>query len=162
MNFVYIGELVNTHGLKGEVKIISDFKEKDKVFKVGNKIYTGINYDCLEITSYRRHQNYDMVTFKGINDINDVLKYKGSNAYINREEYKFDGYLYEDIIGLDVIIDNKKYGVVDTFLFSTAHPIIVIKDKDNNKHFVPYIDEYVKEINLEKHEILIEVIDGLL
>ena len=49
MNFVYIGELVNTHGLKGEVKIISDFKEKDKVFKVGNKIYTGINYDCLEI-----------------------------------------------------------------------------------------------------------------
>ena len=37
MDFVYIGELVNTHGLKGEVKIISDFKEKDKVFKVGNK-----------------------------------------------------------------------------------------------------------------------------
>ena len=73
MNFVYIGELVNTHGLKGEVKIISDFKEKDKVFKVGNKIYTGINYDCLEITSYRRHQNYDMVTFKGLDKIEDVV-----------------------------------------------------------------------------------------
>ena len=136
------------------------FKYKKDVFKVGNILY--VDDDKLEINSYRVHKNFDMVTFKGINDINDVLKYKGSNAYINREEYKFDGYLYEDIIGLDVIIDNKKYGVVDTFLFSTAHPIIVIKDKDNNKHFVPYIDEYVKEINLEKHEILIEVIDGLL
>lgn len=160
MELIKVGKIVNTHGIKGEIRIISDFKYKKDVFKVGNILY--VDDDKLEINSYRVHKNFDMVTFKGINDINDVLKYKGSNAYINREEYKFDGYLYEDIIGLDVIIDNEKYGVVDTFLFSTAHPIIVIKDKDNNKHFVPYIDEYVKEINLEKHEILIEVIDGLL
>ena len=74
MELIKIGKIVNTHGIKGEIRIISDFKYKKDVFKVGNILY--VDDDKLEINSYRVHKNFDMVTFNGINDINEVLKYK--------------------------------------------------------------------------------------
>ena len=84
MNFITVGKIVNTHGIKGELRILSSLSEQEKkaIFQVGSHlIIDGISY---EITSYRRHKNYDMVKFKGINYINDVLKYKGKKVYVLR------------------------------------------------------------------------------
>ncbi|MEG0909825.1 MAG: ribosome maturation factor RimM [Bacilli bacterium] len=161
MNLIHIGTIVNTHGIKGEVRIISDFRYKNQVFKKGNFLYAGIDKDHLEINSYRVHKNYDMITFKGINDINEVLMYKGDDVFIDRDVYKFDGILYEDIIGLKVIVDGVNIGVVESLMKSSAHPILVINTGDK-KHLVPYIDEFVKNVDLEKLEITIKVIDGLI
>ena len=82
MEYIYIGDIVNTHGIKGEVRIISDFKFKDQVFKKGIKVYVGRFKDELIINSYRTHKIYDMVTFEGINNINDVIIYKGIDILI--------------------------------------------------------------------------------
>ena len=161
MNLIYIGDIVNTHGIKGEVRILSDFKYKKDVFKKGNYIYVGYDKDKLKLNSYRVHKNFDMVTFEGINDINDVLMYKGDHVYINREEFQFDGILYEDVIGLDVIVDGNKIGTIESIMKSSAHPILVI-ETTNKKHLVPFIDEFVKNVDLDKKEVIIEVIDGLI
>ncbi|MBR6113006.1 MAG: 16S rRNA processing protein RimM [Bacilli bacterium] len=161
MNYLFIGDIVNTHGIKGEVRIISDFKFKEDVFKVGNYLYVGPYKDKLEITSYRVHKNYDMVTFKGINDINEVLKYKGKKVYIIKEEYKFDGFLDEDIIGLDAYVKDKKIGVVTDILKSHAHPILDIEN-DGTHSFVPFIDEFVLNVDLESKRIDLEVLEGMI
>ena len=161
MNYLFIGDIVNTHGIKGEVRIISDFKFKEEVFKVGNYLYVGPYKDKLEITSYRVHKNYDMVTFKGINDINEVLKYKGKKVYIIKEEYKFDGFLDEDIIGLDAYVKDKKIGVVTDILKSHAHPILDIEN-DGIHSFVPFIDEFVLNVDLESKRIDLEVLEGMI
>ena len=161
MNYLFIGEIVNTHGIKGEVRIISDFKFKEDVFKVGNKLYVGPYKDELEITSYRVHKNYDMVTFKGINDINEVLRYKGKKVYIIREEYKFDGFLDEDIIGLDAYVKDKKIGVVSDIIKSHAHPILDI-ESDSKHNYVPFIDEFVLNVDLDNKRIDLEVIEGMI
>ena len=63
-------------------------------FKPNNILY--INGDKLKIKTYRKHKNYDMVTFEGYNDINEVLKFKGQKVYINKEQYTFPGPLNED------------------------------------------------------------------
>ena len=159
MKYVYIGELVNTHGLKGEVRIISDFKEKKKVFKVGNKLYTGLNYDELEITSYRKHQNYDMVTFKGLTKIEDVIIYKGDSVYVNRDDFDF-GIINEDLIGLEVY-GNDYIGKVDSIINNNAHEIIVTINEES-KQYIPYIDEFIKNIDLENKRIDINEIEGLI
>ena len=71
MEEIYIGKVVNTHGIKGEIRILSDFLYKEKAFKVGtNLLIDGISY---QITSYRRHKNFEMVTLDGYSNINDVL-----------------------------------------------------------------------------------------
>lgn len=156
---IHIGKLVNTHALKGEVKIISDFKYKLDVFKKGNNLYVG--KDKLEINSYRHHKIYDMVTFKGINSIDEVLKYKGEEVYIDRNEYTFDGILDEDIIGMEVYADNKLIGSVTEILKNKVHSILVI-EKNGNTNMVPYVDEFIKNIDLENKKIEINVIEGLI
>lgn len=156
---IHIGKLVNTHGLKGEIKIISDFKYKLDVFKKGNNIYIG--EDKLEINSYRPHQIYDMLTFKGINSIDDVLKYKGMEVYIERSEYEFDGILDEDIIGMEVYTGNKLIGKVTEIFKNKVHSILVI-EKNGNINMVPYVDEFIKNIDLENKKIEINIIEGLI
>lgn len=157
MNLVYIGKLVNTHGLKGEVRIISDFKFKDAVFKKYNNIY--INNDKYTINSYRKHKMFDMITLEGINDIGDALNLKGNNIYIDKNEYIFNGYLDEDLIGLEVY-DNDIYKgkIIDIYKTSTNDLLVI---EGNKKHMVPNIDEFIKNVDLENNKIYINYIKGL-
>ncbi len=158
MDFLYLGKIVNTHGIKGEIRILSDFKYKEQVFKKGNSIYIGKDKIKEVLNSYRVHKNYDMVTLEGINDINDVLKYKGMNVYIDRNEYKFEGIIYEDLIGMKVLSDSKEIGVIEEVLNSSAHPII----KLDNGVMIPFIDEFILNVDLAKKEVKVKLIDGLM
>ena len=157
MDLIYIGKLVNTHGLKGEVRLISGFKYKDEVFKINNYIY--INNNKYTINSYRYHKIYDMITLENINSIESAEELKGFNAYINRKDYQFDGYLNEDLIGLEVNDKNKLKGKVVDILKTSTNDLLVIDGI--KKHMVPNIPECVKEVDLENKKIYIEYIRGL-
>ena len=80
MDYIYIGKIVNTHGIKGELRIKSDFERKNIVFRPGFVLYIGKGYVPEKISSYRKHKDYDMVTFEGYNNINQVLNYKQRNV----------------------------------------------------------------------------------
>ncbi len=160
MEFRYIGDLVNTHGIKGEVRIISDIKFKKEIFTPGRILYIGSNKEPQIIEKYRVHKIYDMVTFKGINDINDVLIYKGDAVYINKDDVQVSGYFDEDLIGLDVIFNNRCIGKVDSILKSKAHDIISVIG--TNKCLIPNVSEYVKKIDLDKGIINVENVEGLI
>jgi tRNA G18 (ribose-2'-O)-methylase SpoU len=69
MKYVLIGKIVNTHGLKGEVRILSSFKYKDRVFKPDMNIYIGKNKINEVINSYRHHKIFEMITMNGYNNI---------------------------------------------------------------------------------------------
>lgn len=157
MEYLYLGKIVNTHGIKGEIRILSDFKYKSDVFKIGNNIYIGKDKTKETINSYRIHKSYDMITLKGINDINDVLKYKGMDAYINREEFHFDGIVYEDLIGMKVYSNDKLIGKVDEVIKSHAHPIIKV-----GKSMIPFIDEFILNVDNDNKRIDINEIEGLI
>ena len=98
-NYVYIGKIVNTHGIKGELRILSDFDKKELVFKNNFNIYIGPSYIKETINTYRVHKEYDMVTLIGYDNINEVLKYKGLNVYINRDDLNLDNndYIMSDL-----------------------------------------------------------------
>jgi len=157
MNLIYIGKLVNTHGLKGEVRIISDFKYKDNVFKINNNLY--INNKKYNIKSYRKHKIYDMVNLLGIDNIDDALLLKNSNVYIDKDEYKFDGYLDEEIIGLDVYDDLDYKGKVVDIYNAGYNDILVVEGK--KRHMIPYRDEFIDKIDIVNKKIFISYIKGL-
>ena len=154
---LYIGKVAGTHGIKGEIKIISDFKYKDLVFVPGNHLY--IDDDNLVINSHRIHKNYDMVTFENINDINDVLKYKGKEVYIDRSEYVFPDLLNEDLIGALVYDNGEPIGVLSAVRKNVNQELLVIK-KDDKEYLVPNVEAFVK--NKSKDRIDINAIEGLL
>ena len=155
---ICIGKIVNTHGLKGEVKIISDFKYKNLVFKKNFVFY--VNNEKLIVKSYRKHKMFDMVTFDLIDDINNVLKYKGKDIYINREDIKEKIILNEDYIGLEVYSD-RYIGIVEEIMKNPAHDILVVNN--NGKiNLIPNIEEFVKSVDVDNKKIIINEIEGLI
>ena len=162
MKYVLIGRLVNTHGLKGEVRILSSFKYKDRVFKNGMKIYIGKDKICEKITGYRYHKIFDMITMEGYNDINQVLKYKGDYVFVNKDDIILleNEYLDEDIVGLSVYVDDRLLGVVKKIEKHSVNEILVVKNDEKN-YLVPYNFDIILSIDLEKREMKVKNIVGL-
>ena len=137
---LYIGDLVNTHGIKGEVRIISFFKYKDIVFKPNNILY--VKDKKLKIKTYRKHKQFDMVTFEGFTNINEVLKFKGSKVYIQKNEYNFPGPLNEELYGKKVYNQGKLLGTLDKIIDNGIQEILVVKGE--KEYLIPFVDEFVK------------------
>ena len=162
MKYVLIGKLVNTHGLKGEVRILSDFRYKDRVFIPNMKIYIGKEKKEETISTYRHHKIFEMITMESYNDINEVLKYKGEYVFINREDLvlKENEYLDTDLINLNVYIDNKLIGQVKKIEKYSKNELFVVKGQEKD-YLIPYNFDIIK-ISLKEKRIDVENINGLI
>jgi len=163
MKYLHIGKIVNTHGIKGEIRILSKFKFKEKVFKKDMTIYIGENKIKETINTYRPHKNFDMITMYGYDNINQILKYKGSNVYINEEELKLkeDEYLDSQLIDIDVIVSDKKVGKVVRIERYTTNNLIVVNNGVKD-FLIPFVHDIIINIDLKRKEIIIKDIKGLL
>lgn len=153
---VLVGKYVKTHGIKGEIKVRSNFLYKDRIFQTGKKVF--LKDQEFTIKDYRKHQEYDMLTFEGINDINQILSLKGNFLYANREDLglKQEEYLDSDLIGLDLYQNNILVGKVRDIAFITKNKKLLVI----NSHYVPF--ELIKKVDLKNKRIDIEEVLGLL
>ncbi len=150
MKYIFIGRIVNTHALKGEVRIVSDFEFKDRIFKENTLLYIGENKDKEIIETYRKHKQFDMVKFKGIDYINDVLKYKGSKVYIDESilNLKDNEILISELINMDVYNDNKYVGKITEYRSDNGNNMLRV----NNK-LIPYNKDFITKIDKENKSI---------
>lgn len=155
MDYIYVGTLVNTHGIKGEIRIISDFELKSRVFVVGRNLFIGKDKDIVTIKSYRPHKNFDMCTFENFDDIRDVLRFKGQKVYVKREDImEKDEYVYTDLIGYQAYYNNSLIGKIDNVENNNGYKILHVQSKyiPYNRHFISLVDHSKKQvilINLE-------------
>lgn len=150
---ISIGRYVNTHGIKGEIRILSDFSRKDLVFIKGFKIY--IDDKEFIISSYRKHKNYDMVTLDGINNINDIIDLKGKLVYIRRSDINV--FIDEDLYDYTVVYNNKDYKIINV-ITNNVQKILVL---ENNK-MVPYVKDFIENIDNNDKKIYMKLPDNLL
>lgn len=161
MEYINIGKIVTTHGIKGELKIISNFEYKKEAFKVGNNIYIGKEKIEEVIQSYRVHKNYDMVTFKGYNNINQVLKYKNNQVFMNKEDLKKVGYLDTDYIGLEVYMNDKMIGRIKNVIKIPNNSLFEVEN-DEKEFYIPNNKDLIEKIDIENKKIFIKYIEGLI
>ena len=163
MKYIIIGKIVNTHGIKGELRLLSSFKYKEKVFKKDMKIYIGKKKEEETIISYRKHKSFDMICLKGYSNINEVLKYKGLYAFINKEDLvlEVDEYLDEDLIDLEVFVNNEKKGIVTNIVKYPNNSLIEVTNNDK-KYLIPNNKNIIESIDLNNKKIIIKDIKGLM
>ena len=159
MDLVYVGKIVNTHGIKGELRIRSDFEKKELVFYPGNKII--IEDEEHTIRTYRYHKIFDMITIDELDNINDVLCYLGKKVYVSRDSLKLKDkeYLLSDLVGLNVVFNDTVYGIVKDYS-SDINPLIKVEYEKN--YYIPINSEYIKTVDLENKKIIVENIEGLI
>lgn len=160
MDKVYIGKIVSTHGIKGEVKIKSSFQYKDKVFKVGN--YLLIDDKEYVIRSYRVHKGFDMVTLNDYNGINQILFLMKKNVYFDysRLNLSDNEVLDSDLINYKVLTNDGKEGIIKEIFFASEKNKImrVFIDKE---YLIPFNSPMIKEVSKKENYVLIELIDGM-
>lgn len=161
MEEVYIGKIVNTHGIKGEIRILSDFLYKEKAFKTGTNII--IDSKTYQITSYRRHKSFDMITLDGYTNINDVLFLKGKNVYKKKCELHLleNEILDSDLISFQVIDKNRNCGIIkEIFYASSTNKIIRVEFA--SEVLIPLSSPMIKKIDPKKKQIEVELIEGMI
>ena len=164
MEYIRIGKILNTHGIKGELKveIYTDFKEER--FKKDSFIYIGEDKERVTCKGYRMHHEFLLLTLKDLEDINLVLKYKNAIIYKALEDIEpcKDGYYFRDLKGLDVYVENMKVGSVLNAESGISSNYIRVKSNDTKEVLVPINNVFIKNVDLENKRIDIVKMEGLL
>ena len=160
MDFIKIGKVVKTHGIKGEIRILSDVPYKDKVFVIGNNII--IDNKEYKITSYRVHKGFDMVTLDGFNNINDVLFLLKKEVYFSKDELNLsdDEILDEELITYSVLTNNGKKGIIKE-IFKASESNKILRIELDHEVLIPINSPMIKKIDKDKKEVLVELIEGM-
>ena len=167
MEYMKIGRILNTRGIKGELKIKSFTDFQDDRYKKGNKIYIYFQDEYLEfeVKKHYKFKSLDLLLLKDYEDINLVEKYKGFDIYVdsNSQTTLFeDEYHLSEILGLKVYQNNKELGkVVDVKTYPQGDYLDILTNL--NKHsLIPFRDEFVINVNIEKKFIEIVEMEGLI
>lgn len=166
VKYLEIGQIVNTFGIKGQVKVIpftDDIKRFDKLKQVYLDIKNKLELVEIEQVSYSK--NAVILKIKGINTIEEANKYRNCYLKINRKDAKKlpkDTYYIADLLGLDVYSDDGNLlGKVDDIYNSGSCDIYVVKDNMGKQILLPSIPDVLKEIDLDNEKIIVHLIEGL-
>lgn len=158
-----VAEVTNTHGLRGEVKILprTDYPE---FFDEISGVYLEDN-TYLKITGVKYHKNMVILKFKGINSVEEAESYRGKILYVPKSIFDDlpDGtYLIADIIGLEVIEGDISYGKV-TDVFSTGSNDVYVVEKPNQKPIlIPALKNVIEDVNINDGYIKVKLPEGLI
>ena len=158
-----VGQIVNSYGIKGFLKVVPlvDSIEQFKTFK---KLYIQ-NKEELEIEEIKFSKNLVLVKVKGIDTIEDALRYKNLYLYAKREDIKLEdgAHFIVDLIGLEVYTDDGRLlGILKEVLQPGANDVYIVESEDKKQILLPVIPDVVKDINIEKRKIIVHLLEGLI
>jgi 16S rRNA processing protein RimM len=164
-----VGKIVNTHGIRGEVRVISHTDFPEERYATGSHLYVGKNRtsEKLEVVveSHRRHKNFDLLKFEGFNNINDVERFKGQSLYVSEDQLSELGeneFYYHEIIGCEVFDEKgERLGTISEILSPGANDVWVVKRKGKKDLLLPYIADVVKSVDPATKRVDVELMPGL-
>ena len=168
--YYQVGKIVNTHGIRGEVRVIATTDFTEDRFKKGTRLTVEMPNGLTDVTvsAMRQHKQFYLLQFEGYPNINDVEPFKGHNLKIaasQRDNELDDGeYYYDDIIGLEVVeeADGTSYGKVSEILNPGPNDVWVIKKRGRQDLLLPFLKSVIKQIDLEAGKAYVEVPEGLI
>lgn len=166
-DFLKVGVITTTHGVRGEVKVYPTTDEPERFLELDHVLLdTGKEFQDLEIKNVRFFKNLVILKFKGIDNINDIEKYKGHDLWIPREEGQEldeDEYYIADLLGLRVILDDgTEFGTLKNVMETGANDVYIIDTNAHGEVLVPAIRECIQDIDLEKNTMTIHLMKGLI
>lgn len=165
-DLLQVGVITSTHGIRGEVKVFPTTDDVSRFKKLKNVILdNGKEHRDLEIESVKFFKNMVILKFKGIDNINDVEKYKKAPLFVTRENavpLEEDEYFIADLIGLKVVSDEgEDLGIIDDVLQTGANDVYIIKKDNAEDLLVPAIHECIKNVDIEGGTMQVHLLAGL-
>ena len=162
-NYLEIGQIVNTHGLRGDLKVMPWCDDPEIFDELAYVIIDGEEYD---IEKSRMQKNMVLLKLEGIDHINDAEKYRNKVLFVPREELgelPEGTYYICDLLGCVVeTIDGRNLGKICDIIKTGSNDVYVVEDEGKKQVLIPVIDEVVKSVDVESKQIVIEPLKGLI
>jgi len=167
VKFLTIGRIINTHGIKGELKVFPDTEKNDR-FEELEYIYIDKNgsLERFLVEGVRYHKNLVLIKLKDIDNINKAEEYVGCKVKVDRENaisLEEDEYFICDIIGCEVYTEEGKcLGRVEDVFKTGSNDVYVVKGLDGKEILLPAISDVIKKVDIQKGVLIVHLIEGLL
>ena len=165
-NLLEIGQIVNTYGIKGFIKVVPfvDYKEQFKDF---HKIYIDLNKKNEEffIEQVKFSKDLVLLKLKGIETIEQAEMFRNQYIKIERKDIKLEegAHFIVDLLGLEVYTEEGTLlGNIKEILQPGCNDVYIIKNSENKEILIPVIPEVVKKIDIENHKVIVHLLDGLI
>ncbi len=162
-----VGIIASTHGVRGEVKVFPTTDDVKRFKKLKEVVLdTGKEEKILEIEGVKFFKQFAILKFKDIDNIDDVIRYKGKSLLVTREnavKLNKDEYFIADLIGLKVIDeDEHEIGILRDVLETGANDVYVIDHVNGKELLLPAIRQCILDVDMEAGSIKVHVLEGLL
>lgn len=163
--FLQVGVISSTHGIRGEVKVFPTTDDAAR-FKKLKKVLLDMGKEQLEleVQSVKFFKQFVILKFKGIDNINDIEKYKGKSLLVLREDavpLGRDEYYIADLIGMEVFTGDERFGVVKDVMETGANEVYIIDSDMHGEVLIPAIRQCILDVDVENKKMQIRLMDGL-
>ena len=162
METIEFGKIVNTHGLKGEVKVYSYTDNEKKILKLKKVYIRGKEY---KVESMRLQQQMFLMKLQGIDDIDQTKFLMNEMCFreVEKNESNDDeGYFIKDLVGIEVIDESgNTIGTLKEVFRTGANDVYEVVDKNNKSIYLPAIKKVIKSIDISSHKMTVELMEGL-
>jgi len=166
-DYLRVGIISTTHGIHGEVKVFPTTDDINRFKDLKNILLdTGKELITLEIEGIKFFKNTAILKFKGIDNINDIEKYRGKDLLVSREnavKLEKDEYFIYDLIDSEVFTDEgTKLGILTEIMTSAANDVYIVKTAEGKEILLPSIKECILDVDAENKKITVHIMKGLL
>lgn len=165
-NYLRVGVISSTHGIRGEVKVFpttDDLRRFDDLTEV--ILDTGKELIPLEVEGIKYFKQQAILKFKGIDDINEIEKYRGKDLLVSRDnavKLHENEYFIYDLIDSEIITDTgESLGILTEILTTSANDVYVVKTPDHKEILIPSIKECILNVDVEQKKIIVHLLPGL-
>ena len=162
-----VGVITTTHGVRGEVKVYPTTDDPERFLDLDYVLLdTGKELRRLDIKNVRFFKNLVILKFDGIDNINDIEKYKGSDLWIPREEaqeLEEDEYYIADLLGMKVLLeDGTEFGTLKDVMETGANDVYIVNSIEHGEVLLPAIKECILDVDIEAGTMTVHLMKGLL
>ena len=166
-DLLQVGIITSTHGVRGEVKVYPTTDDPRRFRRLKEVVLdTGKEKMNLEIECVKFFKQFVILKFKGLDNINDIEKYRQKSLYVTRKNavrLQRDEYFIADLIGLKVQDeDGKELGTVKDVIETGANDVYEVEMADGKSLLLPAIKQCILNVDVENGTMQVHVLEGLL
>ena len=166
-NYISVGKILNFHGVRGEAKLGYSKNKEDFLSKLEHVfIQLDGEFIPVDVLGIKFTPKCEIIKFKGIDSLNDIIKYKGCLVFVEeasiREHLEDDEFLIDELVGLNVYDGDERVGAVVGVSNNGASDLLSVKTNSKNICLVPFVKAIVLSVDIKAKRIQINNIEGLL
>lgn len=164
--FLQVGVISSTHGIRGEVKVFPTTDDPARFKKLKKVLLdTGRGQLELEVQSVKFFKQFVIVKFKGIDNINEIEQYKGKSLFVPRENavrLEKDEYYIADLIGMEIFTEDGRFGILRDVMETGANEVYIIDSDEYGEVLIPAIRQCILDVDVAENKMKIHLMDGLI